>query len=119
MPRKKKPIASTAAHRELVASWERVKRANSQPLERGAKSLGTRSKAVIKKVSVSPQYDIPNERDVRQYPSRSDHRNVAARPQDKKYTGNKMLGVAVLHKSNGIPVFSNEEIIDVCKMRRG
>jgi hypothetical protein len=35
-----------------------------------------------------------------------------------KYTGTKMLGVSVLHKSNGIPVFSNEEIKDISKMRR-
>ena len=36
----------------------------------------------------------------------------------KKYTGNKMLGISVLHKSNGIPVFSDEEIRDISKMRR-
>lgn len=35
-----------------------------------------------------------------------------------KYTGSKMLGVSVLHKSNGIPVFSDEEIKDISKMRR-
>jgi hypothetical protein len=35
-----------------------------------------------------------------------------------KYTGNRMLGVSVLHKSNGIPVFSDEEIKDISKMRR-
>ena len=34
------------------------------------------------------------------------------------YTGDKCLGISVLHKSNGIPVFSQEEVIDISKMRR-
>jgi hypothetical protein len=36
-----------------------------------------------------------------------------------KYTGSKMLGIGQLHKSNGVPVFSQEEAIDIAKMRRG
>lgn len=38
--------------------------------------------------------------------------------QSPKYTGSKMLGVSTLHKSNGVPVFSDEEIKDISKMRR-
>ena len=34
------------------------------------------------------------------------------------YTGDKMLGVSQLHKSNAVPVFSNEEIINISHMRR-
>ena len=37
---------------------------------------------------------------------------------DKEYTGEKCLGISVLHKSNGIPVFSQEEVISISKMRR-
>jgi hypothetical protein len=36
----------------------------------------------------------------------------------KVYTGTKMLGVAQLHKSNAVPVFSSEEIVDISHMRR-
>jgi hypothetical protein len=35
-----------------------------------------------------------------------------------KYTGDKLVGVATLHKSNGIPIFSKEEAMDVSTMRR-
>ena len=35
------------------------------------------------------------------------------------YTGTKMLGIGTLHKSNAVPVFNNEEAIDMAKMRRG
>jgi hypothetical protein len=37
---------------------------------------------------------------------------------DTTYTGEKVLGISVLHKSNGVPVFSQEEAIDISKMRR-
>lgn len=36
-----------------------------------------------------------------------------------RYTGTKVLGVATMHKSNLVPVFSEEEAVDVAKMRRG
>jgi hypothetical protein len=38
--------------------------------------------------------------------------------QDNEYTGTKVVGISTLHKSNGIPVFSQEEAIEVSKMRR-
>jgi hypothetical protein len=37
---------------------------------------------------------------------------------DNEYTGTKVVGISTLHKSNGIPVFSQEEAIEVSKMRR-
>lgn len=35
-----------------------------------------------------------------------------------KYTGDKIIGIATMHKSNLVPIFSNEEAKDVAKMRR-
>ena len=37
----------------------------------------------------------------------------------KFYTGNRLLGIATMHKSNSVPVFSQEEAEDISKMRRG
>lgn len=36
-----------------------------------------------------------------------------------QYTGTACLGVAVMHKSNLVPVFSQDQAIDTAKMRRG
>jgi hypothetical protein len=36
----------------------------------------------------------------------------------KVYTGTKVLGIATMHKSNAVPVFSNDQAIDISKMRR-
>jgi hypothetical protein len=37
----------------------------------------------------------------------------------KVYTGTKVLGIGTMHKSNAVPVFSNEEAHDIATMRRG
>ena len=34
------------------------------------------------------------------------------------YTGTKVKGIATMHKSNAVPVFSDEEAQDIPKMRR-
>ena len=37
---------------------------------------------------------------------------------DQEYTGTKVKGIGTLHKSNGVPIFSDEEAVDISKMRR-
>lgn len=43
---------------------------------------------------------------------------VATVKPAKVYTGTKVKGIATMHKSNAVPVFSDEEAIDISKMRR-
>ena len=38
--------------------------------------------------------------------------------QIPQYTGTKILGIGTMHKSNAVPIFSNEEAQDISKMRR-
>lgn len=42
----------------------------------------------------------------------------ATKPAAKIYTGDKMLGIATLHKSNAVPVFNNTEAVEISSMRR-
>ena len=37
---------------------------------------------------------------------------------DKVYTGTMVKGIGTMHKSNAVPIFSNEEAIDIATMRR-
>ena len=37
---------------------------------------------------------------------------------DQEYTGTKVKGIATMHKSNGVPVFTDDEAKDISKMRR-
>ncbi len=44
--------------------------------------------------------------------------NIAAKKESPVYTGTKVKGIATMHKSNMVPVFSDEEIVDIANMRR-
>jgi hypothetical protein len=37
----------------------------------------------------------------------------------KVYTGDKVLGIATMHKSNAVPVFRAEDAVEISRMRRG
>ena len=51
-------------------------------------------------------------------PSLGTSGGVAVLAPAKVYTGTKVKGIATMHKSNAVPVFSDEEAIDISKMRR-
>ena len=40
-------------------------------------------------------------------------------PVHKVYTGNKILGIGTMHKSNAVPIFSDEQAVEISTMRRG
>ena len=52
-------------------------------------------------------------------PSVDTGKGVAALKPRQQYTGDAMIGIGVLHKSNSVPIFSKEEATDISKMRRG
>jgi hypothetical protein len=43
---------------------------------------------------------------------------ACVRVRDNEYTGTKIKGIGTMHKSNAVPVFSDEEAKDISKMRR-
>ena len=51
-------------------------------------------------------------------PSLGTGSGVAVLAPAKVYTGTKVKGIATMHKSNAVPVFSDEEAIDISRMRR-
>ena len=52
-------------------------------------------------------------------PSRDTGHSGAVKSRDiPQYTGTKMLGIGTLHKSNGVPIFSDQEAKDISSMRR-
>ena len=60
----------------------------------------------------------PPGRETPQVPSQDTGWVTCVKPQDKEYTGTKIKGIATLHKSNGVPVFTDQEAKDISKMRR-
>jgi len=41
-----------------------------------------------------------------------------AKTMPQQYTGDQMLGVATMHKSNAVPVFNTDAARDISNMRR-
>ena len=110
--KRSKPKFASAEHKrqhdEQAASWELLK-------QKHAPKKPVFSKAYTN--SKMPKIIIPRGTD--HIPSRADTGGIAARAPDKVYTGSAVVGISTLHKSNGVPVFSKEEAIDISKMRRG
>jgi hypothetical protein len=52
-------------------------------------------------------------------PSRDTGGGTASLAPAKVYTGDKIVGIAAMHKSNLVPVFNEEAAKDISKMRRG
>lgn len=63
--------------------------------------------------------DLSHVRTTRDIPSLDTGTGNAVKKKQNQYTGTAMLGVATLHKSNAVPVFSQEDVVDIAKMRRG
>ena len=60
----------------------------------------------------------PPGREPANIPSKADTVGVAAAPEAKVYTGTKIRGIGTMHKSNAVPIFSDEEAQDIAHMRR-
>ena len=65
-------------------------------------------------------YDLSSgiTRTTKHIPSRGDGTGNATLAPAKVYTGTKVKGIATMHKSNAVPVFSDEEAQDISRMRR-
>ncbi len=99
--------------RELEESWQKLlKRHQVEQEERKRKramSSGTyTSKSEPYRRDTGPR--IPS----------LDPKNMAPclKAPDKVYTGTMIKGIGTMHKSNAVPIFSNEEAEDIAKMRR-
>jgi len=108
--RGKKKFAS-AAHaakaRELDDSWSAL-----------MAKWGPGKVAPAKKQKLEYKLTVPAERSTQHIPSRDTGLGNATLAPAKVYTGTKVKGIATMHKSNAVPVFSDEEAIDISKMRR-
>ena len=112
---KRRKYASAAAaqqERELRAEWQQRKAQWSKLVP----NFSTGKSQIKPARSLAPQY--PPGREPQEIPSKTDTVGVAARPADKVYTGTKIKGIGTLHKSNAVPIFTDDEAKDIAHMRR-
>lgn len=100
------------AYEKLAEEWADLKRKHGAAEER-------KRQRALAAAPLSYKLSAPAGRDTGpRIPSRDTGGNATLAPA-KVYTGTKVKGIATMHKSNAVPVFSDEEAIEISKMRRG
>ena len=111
---KRKSRKPNAKQRALKASWQAL-------LEKyDVKS----TKAVVQKSSHIVSIDHPRvivdpSRSTKHIPSLDTGTGGTGKKPVMQYTGDAMIGIGQLHKSNAVPIFTAEDAVDISKMRRG
>jgi hypothetical protein len=95
--------------RELEESWKELE-----------KKWASTSKSETKKRSEKLEYSLstPTDRSTKHIKSVGAGVGVATLAPAKVYSGDKVLGVTVIHKSCLQPVFNQQAAVDAAKMRR-
>lgn len=65
-----------------------------------------------------PNYTLPVGRETAKIPSLPFTAGPCAKPKQKVYSGSAIKGIGTMHKSNAVPIFSDEEAIEISRMRR-
>jgi len=98
--------------RELDASWKELKNKWEVEAEDKKRKRALKAEPLVYKLS------IPAGRSTAHIPSRNTGDGIATTKQIPQYTGTKIIGIGTMHKSNAVPIFSDEEAQDISKMRR-
>ena len=99
--------------RELDASWKELKKKWDVDAEEKRRSRAMKAEPLVYRLT-----GATDRAGTAHIPSRDTGGNATLAPA-KVYTGSKVKGIATMHKSNAVPVFSDEEAIEISRMRRG
>lgn len=96
--------------KELDASWQKLLESHgATPVKKKVKF--TRTKLIIPKV--------PEDRSTKHIKSvDSGHLGAVNIRKPMQYTGDKIVGIGTMHKSNAVPIFSDKEAKEISSMRR-
>ena len=104
---KSKKLKPNAKQKQLDADWQLL-------IAKHAPKKIT-SEKVIRAI---PKLMPPPGRETPQYPSLNSNEYACGKKETLFYTGDKMKGIGTLHKSNAVPIFTDEEAKDQATMRR-
>lgn len=104
---KSKPKRKPGWKQEELKYQEHLKKLGINPYQKATKQKFkelTPSKLII--------------RETKHIPSLNTNVGNTSKVETTKYTGDKLIGIAVLHKSCLQPVFSKQDATDIARMRR-
>jgi len=100
--------------RELDNSWNELQK------KWGVEAEEKKRKRAMSAETLTYNLSAPNGRATKHIPSRNTgEAGTGTYKASPQYTGTKMLGIGQLHKSNAVPVFCDQDAIDIARMRRG
>jgi hypothetical protein len=99
--------------RELDASWKELQKKWEVDAEEKKRKRAMKAEPLVYKLSAPAGRSTTHH-----IPSVNTGGNATLAPA-KVYTGTKVKGIATMHKSNAVPVFSDEEAVEISRMRRG
>ena len=86
--------------------------------ELGVEQETKRRKRALSADALTIKVTIPPGRETPYIASRDTGWVACTTPANQEYTGTKVKGIGTMHKSNAVPIFSDEEAVDISKMRR-
>ena len=105
--------AEAARARELDESWRRLK------ADWGVQEESRRRARAMTAEPLSYKLTAPVGRETQRIESLDTGHKGAVKTRDiPQYTGTKIKGIGTMHKSNAVPVFSDEEAVAISQMRR-
>lgn len=100
--------------RELEDNWKALQKKWGIEQEERKRSRAMSAPSL----SSSYKLSIPEGRNTTAHIKSVDTGGNATMKAPKVYTGTKVKGIATMHKSNAVPIFSDEEAVDISRMRR-
>ena len=98
--------------RKLREQWEKLE-------AKWDKISGPIANKPIEKKEFNYSLKVPIGRESTKIPSRETWTTGAVTSgKTQQYTGTNMIGIGTLHKSNAVPIFSEQEAKDISTMRR-
>jgi hypothetical protein len=99
--------------RELDESWKALQKQWGVDADEKKRNRAMTAETLVYKL------DVPAGRSTSHIPSRNTgEAGVATYKASPQYTGTKVKGIGTMHKSNAVPIFSDEEARDISTMRR-
>jgi len=93
----------------LAADWQKVKAKYESPASVDKK---------LKRKVYQPPAVVRRETGPRIPSLDTGHTGAVTIKQIPKYTGDKIVGIGTMHKSNAVPIFSDQEAKEISSMRR-
>ena len=113
----KKKFTSAEAKRkseQLDKEWKELLKRQGLELEEKKRKRAMSAQSLTSVYSLK----IPEGRNTTAHIKSVDTGGNATLAPAKVYTGTMVKGIATMHKSNAVPVFSDEQAVDIARMRR-